>query len=737
DRTVTISNEQNMRSPDSWQEIMEIQTSNTFEKIDPPDVSAKVVFIIDHSGSMSSAIDTVKARIKEFANKIYAQGVTDLKMGIATYDSNLYPVSLSSSGGTIWAGNLSEMEDLVSQVSLGSAWQNPYTAITEAVAQYDMSDVEAEGRHFVLITDTYNEGLGGSTLSDAQNALATYDVTLSAVSNGYNDITQLITSEGIDMRLNSNWGTTLTDELGKKIGEDAMKGVLFETTPLGEFREFTEVGSDGRKLFTDTADTTEYTIQVEQNGVSHAITIGAQDTLKSVSEKLQAALGSGNSIEIVPVLSENGSGAKVISFQTSLDADAGRVTYSGDPKMLAILGLRSSLDQKYSLDASAVAESDIHFRNFYLNSSNGTVHEGDVILTTNSNEMGLYKTLTTFEAAYVGQIARKTTQLRDLEQFWDSQGVCMLDTPQTLTLTQGDGKSVSVTLYANDTMNGLRSKLNDAIASGLGQGRYVMRGTSNFVSFTDVDQTDESGPETVGGTLLIRSVIPGRLGELSFSGSEDLMNALGLNTIQESSESRYSANIYDAHSGRRIASGVRVTGNHLNGIIHENVDVEFDAMSGIRADWNEDMKSYVLSSGSAAIAVHLADNGLAFQVGANMGEQLYVNIGNMSADALGITGISVATRESAEQSISALDRAINRVLTQRSKIGAYQNSLEYTSENLTTTATNLTAAESRIRDADMALMMMEFAKLQILNQSGTSMLAQANQLPHQVLSLLQ
>ncbi|MBR0279686.1 MAG: flagellin, partial [Synergistaceae bacterium] len=66
----------------------------------------------------------------------------------------------------------------------------------------------------------------------------------------------------------------------------------------------------------------------------------------------------------------------------------------------------------------------------------------------------------------------------------------------------------------------------------------------------------------------------------------------------------------------------------------------------------------------------------------------------------------------------------------------YQNALDYTSENLTTTMTNLTAAESRIRDADMAQTMMEFVKLQILNQSGTSMLAQANQLPQSVLSLL-
>ena len=109
----------------------------------------------------------------------------------------------------------------------------------------------------------------------------------------------------------------------------------------------------------------------------------------------------------------------------------------------------------------------------------------------------------------------------------------------------------------------------------------------------------------------------------------------------------------------------------------------------------------------------------------------------MSAGSLGVTNINVTTRESASKAIGQIDAAINKVSSQRAKIGAYQNALDYTSENLTTTMTNLTAAESRIRDADMAQEMMNFVKLQILNQSGTSMLAQANQLPQSVMSLLQ
>jgi flagellin len=113
-----------------------------------------------------------------------------------------------------------------------------------------------------------------------------------------------------------------------------------------------------------------------------------------------------------------------------------------------------------------------------------------------------------------------------------------------------------------------------------------------------------------------------------------------------------------------------------------------------------------------------------------------VDIGNRSAAALGVTRVIVTDRESAARAITILDTAINKVSTQRAKIGAYQNALEHTVTNLTTTSTNLTDAESRIRDADMSKEMLNFTRLQILSQSGTAMLAQANQLPQSVLSLI-
>jgi len=99
-------------------------------------------------------------------------------------------------------------------------------------------------------------------------------------------------------------------------------------------------------------------------------------------------------------------------------------------------------------------------------------------------------------------------------------------------------------------------------------------------------------------------------------------------------------------------------------------------------------------------------------------------------------GINVSTQSDSNTSIQTIDNAIKSVSAERSKLGAVQNRLDHTINNLTTTSENLSAAESRIRDVDMAKEMMEFTKNNILNQASTAMLAQANQMPQGVLQLL-
>jgi len=124
------------------------------------------------------------------------------------------------------------------------------------------------------------------------------------------------------------------------------------------------------------------------------------------------------------------------------------------------------------------------------------------------------------------------------------------------------------------------------------------------------------------------------------------------------------------------------------------------------------------------------------QVGSLSGQSIGISIKNMDASSLGVNALKVSSFASAGSSMDKIQSAINLVSTQRSTLGALQNRLEHTINNLNTTAENTQAAESRIRDVDMATEMVEYSKNNILAQAGQSMLAQANQATQGVLSLL-
>ncbi|ENH98397.1 flagellin [Gracilibacillus halophilus YIM-C55.5] len=131
------------------------------------------------------------------------------------------------------------------------------------------------------------------------------------------------------------------------------------------------------------------------------------------------------------------------------------------------------------------------------------------------------------------------------------------------------------------------------------------------------------------------------------------------------------------------------------------------------------------------------DNSATFQIGANSSQTMNVGMGDMSASGLNVDGIDISSSQTAEASISAVQNALDDVSAERSKLGAYQNRLDHSINNLSTSSENLTAAESRIRDVDMAKEMMNQTKNSILSQASQSMLAQANQQPQGVLQLLQ
>jgi flagellin len=148
-----------------------------------------------------------------------------------------------------------------------------------------------------------------------------------------------------------------------------------------------------------------------------------------------------------------------------------------------------------------------------------------------------------------------------------------------------------------------------------------------------------------------------------------------------------------------------------------------------------------------AMGENVVTGSMWFHIGANMDQRERAYIGTMTAQGLGVqstngltstaTFISISTPDKANMAIGVVDHALMIVSKQRADLGAYQNRLEYTMKGLAVGAENLQASESRIRDADMALEMVSFVRDQILVQSATAMLAQANTKPQSILQLFQ
>lgn len=167
-----------------------------------------------------------------------------------------------------------------------------------------------------------------------------------------------------------------------------------------------------------------------------------------------------------------------------------------------------------------------------------------------------------------------------------------------------------------------------------------------------------------------------------------------------------------------------------------DVSVKFDVTTDDATKYQFTMAN---GAGIGKEEVATTGKGLTFQIGANGVEdqRVTLNVNDMSSTAIGVANADVSTQDSANAAIDMVDAAVKTVSMQRAGLGALQNRLEYTVNNLTTTNENLTAAESQIRDTDMATEMINYTKNNILQQASQAMLAQANQQPQAILQLLQ
>jgi len=217
-----------------------------------------------------------------------------------------------------------------------------------------------------------------------------------------------------------------------------------------------------------------------------------------------------------------------------------------------------------------------------------------------------------------------------------------------------------------------------------------------------------------------------------------------------------SATVVAAISG--VVSGFSFSDQGISFVIGSGLS---SGLSGMGAGGSGTI-SFTVASEKKTTTTSGADNSLTFQIGANENQLMKLEVSDMRSKALGISAgasggdyvattsnvsngtsatndefsLDVSTAAKAAKAITVIDNAVNKVSTERAKLGSVQNRLEHTINNLGTSSENLSASESRIRDVDMARQMMEFTKNNILTQAAQSMLAQANQQPQGVLQLL-
>lgn len=207
--------------------------------------------------------------------------------------------------------------------------------------------------------------------------------------------------------------------------------------------------------------------------------------------------------------------------------------------------------------------------------------------------------------------------------------------------------------------------------------------------------------------------------------------------VDETGTSVYTASGQDAISVRAAGTGVT---NAISGFSISVIGVDTNVKKSI----NQKLDNFTESIRAQNIS---KDNALTLQIGTKSNQSIRLGLTDMRAQALGLQGenpktgvvstINVTTRDNANVAINVLDAALKKALDEQTKIGAAESRLEYTQTNLSTASENVSAAESTIRDANMAKEMTEFTKNNILSQASQAMLAQANQSTQGVLSLLQ
>ena len=468
-----------------------------------------------------------------------------------------------------------------------------------------------------------------------------------------------------------------------------------------------------------------------------------------ISEWATASVGTDGRIVNSSAIGTNLAGISGNVFSTAAGTFGNGAWKSGDKMLVNVAGVRGSAADAASIQVGSTG-STLHINSGATNPDTATTH---TIHTAQMDEAGnvyygsmdvtlekgaVVSGTATIDILGEGDVASKYTKLSQLAQFTNADGRMVLDNTQEISIYAGNGKTAKVTLEGSDTIADLESKLTKALVEQLGMGADVTNTAATTINNNLVKFVEEpgNGDRAVQGTFVIQGAVLGDESNLTFVGDEGVLNGLGITQIQKASDSALNVRVQDAHTGAFIGEDT-VTDGRLRNVI-QGVDLDIKPESATTITFDETKNEMVFSAkGEPTVAfLHIKDNSTVAAIGANEGQTLDISIGRLDTKSMEIDGITVATLEDSQKAITKLDMALEQISKARATAGAQMNRLEYTISNLNTTRENMVAAESRIRDLDIAQASSDLAAQQVVLQSATAMLAQANQIPSYAMQLL-
>ncbi len=507
-------------------------------------------------------------------------------------------------------------------------------------------------------------------------------------------------------------------------------------------------------------------LAINGNSEDALITIDAQMSLNELAAAIQQALTSDAGLGIRN--SNAGVVGTAISGISGIGGYIQLVSGSvGDQGDFSISGPQSVVD---ALGFAEARKSENNLVQLTLTDGQGNVNN---VRTSSDRASGLLE----------GIDLHFTSQAAQVAGMGGLQEGLSLSAAQTFTISAG-GQQVDVTLAAGDwTMEGIARSVNaqieavgvDGLKASIADGQLRLAyepPTSTNVStinisaaaadelgivdqsksgFVDGDKdlskeiTGFSLYHTAGGTAVTFDLTDGdgdnsTIAAYTTDNDREVADMVEIEEFVASVNNQFDADDVqirlDAVNGSLAFTATRVGQENQSGAAPVKSEVTLDVNDQDALDKFGLTNGTAKGSGDTNFRIHVVDNKPQFQIGADQGQSMQISMGDMSARALGIDKLDMTSVEGAQSSLSKLNKALDTISGERSKLGAFQNRLEYSINNLRNTSSNLTAAESRIRDADIAQEMIEFTRNQIVSQSGTAMLAQANMVPQSVLSLL-